>query len=173
MTAETSPKWDYTWLLERIPQRENCLIIYLYDGFIQFQLVWYLSLILAEVISGITLDLEEMQVCVNSLVGIVMDDRIALDFLFVGQDRGLCNHWYVKLSLSHVERSIQKWKKPLEYQGMPWFSWLDWNHGKRSMVVVNTVGWPYPSVWNPVYSSLIKCCIREINIFCSNLCWLD
>ena len=39
----------------------------------QFQLMWYLSLILTEVINGTTLDLEGIQVCLNSLARVMMD----------------------------------------------------------------------------------------------------
>lgn len=51
------------------------------------KIIGHLSLILAEVINNTTSDLEGIQVSSNSLAKVIMDDRIALGFLMVGQDR--------------------------------------------------------------------------------------
>lgn len=86
---------------------------------ILFQVVWYLSLILAKVISGTTSNLEEIQVCLNSLADVFLYDKITLDFLLLSQDKSLCNHSYIKTPLANEEKSTEKYKKSLDFQGMP------------------------------------------------------
>ena len=111
MTAEISP----TRLSRKVTD-----LLFMYTlwavipitGVIQLEKVVQNFMILAKMIHGTALALEGFQVSLNSLAKVVTDERIALDFLLMGQggfcaiSSTPCCAWVN--ALGQVERSIQK-----------------------------------------------------------------